>query len=89
MLSLFAIVIKERPDWHLQAFITYDVAAEIGALRRRVNFFKEICQLDVYVYHILMLYYFKTCTNCTILLCVWHVQAFITDDAADENGALR
>ena len=33
MLSLFSIEIKERPDWHVQAFITDDVAAEIGALR--------------------------------------------------------
>ena len=33
MLSLFAIRIKERPNWHVQAFITDDVAAEIGALR--------------------------------------------------------
>ena len=74
MLSLFAIRIKERPNWHVQAFITDDAVVEIGALRRRVNFFKEICHLDVYVYHILMLYYFRTCTNCMILLCVWHVR---------------
>ena len=33
MLSSFAIGIKERPDWHAQAFITDDVAAEIGTLR--------------------------------------------------------
>ena len=33
MFPLFAIGIKERPDWHVQSFITDDVAAEIGALR--------------------------------------------------------
>ena len=33
MLSLFAIGIKERHDFHVQAFITDDVAAEIGELR--------------------------------------------------------
>ena len=33
MFSLFAIGIKEHPNWHVQAFITYDVAVEIGALR--------------------------------------------------------
>ena len=33
VLSLFAIRIKERPIWRVQAFITDDVAAEIGALR--------------------------------------------------------
>ena len=33
MLSLFAIGIKERPNWHVQAFITDDAAVEIWALR--------------------------------------------------------
>ena len=33
MLSLFSIRIKECLDWHVQAFIIDDVAAEIGALR--------------------------------------------------------
>ena len=33
MLSLFAIGIKECPYWHVQAFITDDAAAKIGALR--------------------------------------------------------
>ena len=33
MLSLFSIGIKERPNWHVQDFITDDVAAEIEALR--------------------------------------------------------
>ena len=42
ILSLFAIRIKYRPDWHVQASITDDVAAEIGALRWRVYFFKDI-----------------------------------------------
>ena len=32
-MPLFAIRIKERPDWHVQAFITDDVAAKIGTLR--------------------------------------------------------
>ena len=41
MLSLFAIGIKERPDWHVQAFITDDVGAEIGALRWCVYFSKR------------------------------------------------
>ena len=33
MLSLFAIGIKERPNWHVQAFVTDDAAVEIWALR--------------------------------------------------------
>ena len=33
MFSLFVFEIKERLDWHVQAFITDDVAAEIGSLR--------------------------------------------------------
>ena len=33
MLSLFAIRIKERLDWQVQAFITDDAAVEIEALR--------------------------------------------------------
>ena len=33
MLSKFAIRIKECPNWHVQAFITDDAEAEIGALR--------------------------------------------------------
>ena len=33
MLSLFAIGIKERPGWNVQAFITDDAADENGALR--------------------------------------------------------
>jgi len=33
MSSLFATGIKECLDWHVQAFITDDVAAEIEALR--------------------------------------------------------
>ena len=33
MLSLFSIRIKERLDWHVQAFITDDVSTEIGSLR--------------------------------------------------------
>ena len=33
MSTLFAIGKKERLDWHVQAFITYDATAEIEALR--------------------------------------------------------
>ena len=41
MLSLFAIGIKERPNWHAQAFIIDDAAVEIGALRWHVKFFQR------------------------------------------------
>ena len=33
ILALFSIGKKERPDWHVQAFITDDATAEIEALR--------------------------------------------------------
>ena len=41
MLSLFAVGIKERPDWHVQDFVTDDAAVEIGALRWHVKFFQR------------------------------------------------
>jgi hypothetical protein len=41
--ALFSMGVKERPDWHVRAFITDDVTAKIQALRFHICCFsKEI-----------------------------------------------
>jgi hypothetical protein len=39
--ALFDVGMKERPDWHVRAFITDDATAEIQALRFDICFISK------------------------------------------------